>query len=235
MNANSNVEIDYFSDVLCIWAYVAQIKLDQVRRQFGASTRLHCHYLSLFGDVETRITTGWRDRGGCPAYNAHVLEIARSHPYVEVDPGIWLERRPPSSLGCHLFLKAIALLHAAGIVPTGPQSRWADRTIIEEAAWRLRVAFFRDRRDIADNACQRDVAAGLDVPLDALEAEINSGRAFAALSSDLELAEKLRVEGSPTFILNQGRQKLYGDIGYKVIEANIHELLERPGDRATWC
>ena len=86
------------------------------------------------------------------------------------------------------------------------------------------------------NLCKlRAIATDLDVPLEALEAEINSGRAFAALSSDIDLAEKLHVEGSPTLILNQGRQKLYGDIGYKVIEANIHELLERPGDRATWC
>jgi len=235
MNETRCVEIDYFSDVLCIWAYVAQIKLDQLRRQFGSSTHLHCHYLSLFGDVEARIARGWRDRGGYSAYNAHVLEIARSHPYVEVDSGIWLEHRPPSSLGCHLFLKAIALLLSAGVLPTGPQSQWTNRTVIEEAAWRLRVAFFRDRRNIADITCQRDIATDLGVPLAALEAEINSGRAFAALSSDIELAEKLHVEGSPTLILNQGRQKLYGDIGYKVIEANIHELLERPGDRATWC
>ena len=64
MNETRCVEIDYFSDVLCIWAYVAQIKLDQVRSLFGSSTHLHCHYLSLFGDVEARIARGWRDRGG---------------------------------------------------------------------------------------------------------------------------------------------------------------------------
>ena len=27
--------VSYFSDVLCAWAYAAQIKLDELRRQFG--------------------------------------------------------------------------------------------------------------------------------------------------------------------------------------------------------
>ena len=41
---------------------------------------------------------------------------------------------------------------------------------------------------------------------------------------------------SPTFILNEGRQKLYGNVGYRVIEANLQELLKSPdASQASWC
>jgi hypothetical protein len=37
-------------------------------------------------------------------------------------------------------------------------------------------------------------------------------------------------------ILNQGRQKLFGNVGYRIIEANIQELLrEANPDQASWC
>ena len=54
--------------------------------------------------------------------------------------------------------------------------------------------------------------------------------------SDYKDAESLGVKGSPTMILNQGRQKLYGNVGYRIIEANIQELLRDPHpDQASWC
>ena len=36
-------------------------------------------------------------------------------------------------------------------------------------------------------------------------------------------------------LINEGRQKLYGNVGYRVIEANIEELLTDNTDRASWC
>jgi hypothetical protein len=44
------------------------------------------------------------------------------------------------------------------------------------------------------------------------------------------------VKGSLMMILNEGRQKLFGNVGYRIIEANIHELLREPNpDQASWC
>jgi len=44
------------------------------------------------------------------------------------------------------------------------------------------------------------------------------------------------VRGSPTLLLNQGRQKLYGNVGYGVIEATIQELLREPdAGEVSWC
>jgi hypothetical protein len=56
------------------------------------------------------------------------------------------------------------------------------------------------------------------------------------LAADYQVAEKMRIEGSPSFVLNEGRQKLYGNVGFHLIEANIQELLRTPrADEASWC
>ena len=44
-------------------------------------------------------------------------------------------------------------------------------------------------------------------------------------SKNYQDADKMRIEGSPSFVLNEGRQNLYGNVGFRVIEANIVELL----------
>ncbi len=54
---------------------------------------------------------------------------------------------------------------------------------------------------------------------------IDDGSAYAALTDDYQERERLGVSGSPTFVLNEGRQRLYGNVGYRVIEANVQELL----------
>ena len=36
-------------------------------------------------------------------------------------------------------------------------------------------------------------------------------------------------------MLNEDRQRLTGNVGYRVIEANVRELLERPSAQHSWC
>ena len=65
---------------------------------------------------------------------------------------------------------------------------------------------------------------------------IASGIAFSDLEADRRDQQSLLIQGSPTFVLNEGRQKLYGNVGYGVIEANIRELLRSPAaGTASWC
>ena len=68
-----------------------------------------------------------------------------------------------------------------------------------------------------------------------IQEALESGAALALLISDLEKKELYKLEGSPSYVLNSGRQKLYGNIGYKVIEANVKELFERDDKQASWC
>ena len=40
---------------------------------------------------------------------------------------------------------------------------------------------------------------------------------------------------SPSLLLNDGRQRLNGNVGYRVIAANVREILERPPGQLSWC
>jgi hypothetical protein len=69
-----------------------------------------------------------------------------------------------------------------------------------------------------------------------LQRSAKYGAAFARLAGDYQDADKIRIEGSPSFVLNERRQKLYGNVGFHLIEANIQELLLAPRtDEASWC
>ena len=143
--------------------------------------------------------------------------------------------RHAADLSCHLFLKAIQLLEKQAEVSAAPEERFGGKSVFEEAVWRCRLGFFRDLKDIADRKYQEALASELALPIAAIRAQIDSGAAHAALCADFDAKDQQRVEGSPTFVLNEGRQKLFGDVGYRIIEASITELLADPGERASWC
>ena len=84
------------------------------------------------------------------------------------------------------------------------------QSIVEDLIWRGRCSFFRD----ALNIDKLSVLMGLAEEMNLLVT---------------------RLEGSPSFILNEGRQKLFGNVGYRIIEDNAAELLEHQGDQASWC
>ena len=94
--------------------------------------------------------------------------------------------------------------------------------------WAFRCAFFRDCRDISRWDIQCEIAKGLGADIGAIEELIHSGVAFARLATDYQDADKMRIEGSPSFVLNEGRQKLYGNVGFRLIAANIKELFRAP-------
>jgi predicted DsbA family dithiol-disulfide isomerase len=121
--------------------------------------------------------------------------------------------------------------HQSGV--TGGQSA---ASIFDQVMWSFRCAFFRDCRDISRWDTQCEIAEGLGANVNAIEECIHGGAAFARLAGDYQDADKMRIEGSPSFVLNEGRQKLYGNVGFHLMEANIQELLLAPRtDEASWC
>ena len=149
-------------------------------------------------------------------------------PHVTLHPDVWHKTRPKSSLAAHHFLKAVSLGDEAGI-PLRQSAYY-------RATWALRLAFFAEGRDISDWQVQAAVTEELGLPLAPIEAQIRSGAAIAALGADTKLAEENKNSGSPTFLMNAGRQILYGNVGYRLIEANLNELLRAPNsDDASWC
>jgi len=226
------VEITYFSDILCIWAYASQARIDAVKRKYGDTVRIQHRFCSVFGDTAAKIPSTWKDKGGYEGFNSHLRQVAERFSHIETHPEIWLKTRPPTSASTHLFLKAVQLCdHESGITRTQSAG-----SIFDQVLWAFRCAFFRDCRDIARWDIQCEIAKTFGADIVAIEQCIDNGIAFARLVSDYQDAEKMRIEGSPSFVLNEGRQKLYGNIGFYLMEANIQELLRAPrADEASWC
>lgn len=226
------ITVTYFSDVLCIWAYVAQARVDAIKRSFPDEARLDYRFVSVFGDTQRKITDAWRERDGFAGYGRHVASVARRFDHVTLDPKVWTEVQPASSLSPHLFLSGVLVWERSQIpaaVERGPQ-------LFESVMWALRRGFFAEGLDISRRDVQHELARPFGVDLAAVDRTIDDGTAFAHLSTDYQAAEKMKIEGSPTFVLNEGRQKLYGNVGFRVIEANIREVLRDPNqDQASWC
>jgi predicted DsbA family dithiol-disulfide isomerase len=222
-----HVPIVYFSDVLCFWAYLAQLRIDEIRANHGDQVEFQPRFCSVFGDTVHKIPAAWGAKGGYAGFNAHLLEAAKGFPEITLNPAIWMTVRPASSMAPHLVLKAIQLATLDGDIAVG---------VFETAMFDVRRAFFSDGRDISDQAVLDQIMADAGADMTIVARVMASGRAHAALSSDYKDADTMGVQGSPTFILNEGRQKLFGNVGYRILDANIRELLRAPGTgQASWC
>lgn len=225
------LRIDYFTDILCVWAYGAQARVNELTRVFGDQLDVHYRFIPLFAATDRRIGEGWENRGGFAGFGSHVREVASQWDHVGVHQGVWEQCAPRSSVPAHLFLKAVQLLSEQDGSAGGDRAR-----AFEEAVWRVRCAFFRDGLDIASAAVLDDIArdAGLDTA--AIHTLIDSGAPHAALHRDDEDKQTYLVPGSPTLILDGGRQRLYGNVSYRILEANVRELLRDPvSGGASWC
>jgi predicted DsbA family dithiol-disulfide isomerase len=222
------IRISYFSDVLCVWAYIAQVRVEELQATFGDEIVVEPHFVSIFGNACEKLEARWKDRGGLAAYAKHVQGAAGPYTHVKVHPDTWIVNPPTSSLACHLFLCAVR--SAAFTDPAAMPEAACRRT-----TWALRRAFFEDASDVSNQAVQRAVAEAVGIPLGPVDAALASGAAHAVLARDLDLARDLTVTVSPTFVFNEGRQRLNGNVGYRVIEANIRELLREPAGEHSWC
>src|SRR5215472_3691601 len=99
------VEITYISDLLCVWAYISQARVNATKDKFGDAVRIEHRFCSVFGDTAGKITATWKDKGGYEGFNAHLRQAAERFPHIDVHPDIWLKVRPPSSASAHLFMK----------------------------------------------------------------------------------------------------------------------------------
>lgn len=231
----TTIQVSYVSDILCVWAYVAEVRLDELRREFGDAVELEYRFIPIFGATRYRIGEGYAERGGYAGFGARVRKVEEDFPHVTISDRVWDEVAPTTSATAHEMLCAVRLLQDEGVLSADRHDELRGRTLFEEAIWRVRTAFFEEARDISDRGVLLGVLDSAGLPLPAIEAKLKSGEAMAEACRDIELRDKHQVEGSPTYYLNQGRQKLYGNVGYRVISANLRELLEQPGHQASWC
>ena len=235
MSDSPVIRIHYFTDVLCVWAYTAQIRLDELLKNHGSSIDISYHFMPIFGCTDRRIGDGWKGKGGFGGFCQHTREVCQRFPHVEIHQNVWAVNTPKSSASAHMFLKSIQLLEKKGVIDHARRAEFQNRSLFEEATWRTRLAFFRDAHDVGRLDEQMNIAKGLNLPVEKIIEQMQNGEAMAEQFCDIELRDEYKVEGSPSYILNEGRQKLYGNVGYRIIEANVHEIMHQPTDQASWC
>lgn len=219
--STQTISLDYYSDVLCIWAYIAQARIDEVRKQFGDQVQVNYRVCKVFADTGHKMATTWKDRGGYEGFADHLHEVAKQYNHIQLHDDIWRKTRPASSTPAHLTLKAVQQV--------APDK--CEQTVVA-----LREAFFKEGRDIATSEVLEQILEEVGVSVDEVNKLICSGQAHALLEADMREGDLQNIAGSPTYVLNDGRQKLYGNVGYGVIEANIKELLRSPHmGAASWC
>jgi protein-disulfide isomerase-like protein with CxxC motif len=232
-DARKQIEILYFTDILCVWAYIAQIRIDELIRNFGDRIRVENRFITVFGSTGQRIGKGWKNKGGYDGFSERVVETAKGFPHIEVNPELWKKCRPESSVTSHLFIKAAQLLQIEGTLTDNDGA--VSRRTVEELIWRIRCAFFVDARDVGGASVLIEIAQEMGLSGSHIQERMLDGTALAALTDDIEQKTTFQLQGSPTILMNNGRQKLYGNVGYRVLEANVSELLESPQNQASWC
>jgi predicted DsbA family dithiol-disulfide isomerase len=220
------IRIIHFSDALCVWAYVSQIRYDELMSNFAGRVSIDYRYLHVFGAVATKMEAAWGGRGGVRGYADHVRGVVAGFEHVTIHPDVWVANTPASSMPGHLLLCALRRLEKLDELPAGTQA---------SVARALRQAFFTECADVSDRSVLFAIAERCGVHAAALERQLDGGAAHAALCEDLDLAREYAATSSPTLLLNEGRQRLVGNVGYRILEANVRELLERPGIQHSWC
>ena len=178
------IVIDYYTDVLCVWAWIAQPRLEELERQWQGQVEVRHRYLDIFGNAHPKIRDRWGTEDGFANFSTHVREAVGAYPEIDVNPGVWLQQPPTTSLAAHLYIKAAQTS--------------LGREEAEKYALAIRHAFFLDARDIGHTETLLELAAGSGIAPDALQGAIADGTALAALSADLRDAAGQHVHGSPT-------------------------------------
>lgn len=224
------LKIVHFSDILCVWAYVGQANLEKLAGDFGQAIYVETRFCSVFPNSQEKIEKMWAERGGFDGYADHVRGVVEGFPAMGLHTDAWTKTRPKSSASPHLFVKALELTQRDS------EGGLVQLNLVREASRELRSVFFEQGKDVSDWSVQRRISERLGVNYDEVRSKIETGEAIAGLSTDYELAISMNVRGSPTFILNDGRQILFGNVSYAILKANVAELLTEQQDlSATPC
>tara|TARA_R110001592_G_scaffold362925_2_gene678883 strand:- start:11773 stop:12432 length:660 start_codon:yes stop_codon:yes gene_type:complete len=213
--------IDYYTDILCVWAWIAQKRIDELNKKLGDRIELRHYYLDIFGDVSTKITTQWQSKGAYLGFAEHIHTSASAFEYTHINPKIWTEVRPTTSANAHLVLKAVEITY--------------DKKKSIDMALKFRSAFFVDALDIGNLEVLCDLVKDNGLDRNTINTSIRDGSAMASLMNDYQKSKRQGIQGSPSYVISGGRQTLYGNVGYRVILANIEELLKNSRDEASWC
>ena len=72
-----NLSLTCYSDILCVWAYISQVRVNEVERKFAGQISVTHRFCSVFGDTAHKIGVGWKELGGYEGYGNHLREVVQ--------------------------------------------------------------------------------------------------------------------------------------------------------------
>jgi len=213
---NGRIEFSYWSDPLCIWALVAQTKLERILTELGSHLRVDYRIVPVFGSVSWRFKAGPWAKDGVEGRVAATKRIAEQAGRSDVSGACWRTCAPASTWSPSSAIKAVFAIEAEGAVAPGTAPRYQ---------LTLRERFFVAEQNIAERGVQLAVAEELGVPRAPLERRLDDGTALAAVWEDFNEKERLRIQGSPTYVFDGGRAMLYGNFEYGMLKSTVDELV----------
>lgn len=220
LSAKQTVHAHYFSDVLCVWAYVNELRLNEVKEQFADQVNIQFAFLPNFSASHSKIEKAWKKKGGFDGYAQHVHEVASGFD-IKIHDAVWQSVRPVSSMMAHSMIKSVAEV--------------CNETELAIFISEVRRAFFEKAQDIAQLDVLKAIMVEQNLPVNAALDHWEGGYGLAALHEDFQLAQQYQITISPAWVFNEGRQRLIGNVGYRVIEGNLKELLCSKPLPQSWC
>lgn len=211
----TRIPFEYWSDPLCIWAFVAQDKLDTLLAEHGHRLDVSYRIIPVFGSVPHRFAKGSWSEAGPEGRAASTRRVAHARGHAEVTGQVWVDDPPASSWASGMAAKAAFAMEAAGEAGEGAGAGYL---------LALRRAFFVDDRNIARRDVQLQLAEELELDRTAFVRRLDDGSALASLYEDHLERESLRLQGSPTFVFDGGRAQLYGNFDHAILDATVESL-----------
>jgi predicted DsbA family dithiol-disulfide isomerase len=212
----ARIAFEYWSDPLCIWAFVAQPKLDRILEQAGDKLEVRYHVVPVFGSIPWRLSEGPWCKAGVEGRVEATRRIAEEHGRSDVVGTCWTNDCPSSSWAVGAAVKAAFSAEEAGAAPTGSATSYLQQ---------LREVFFVEQRNIARREVQLELADRLDIPRASIESRLDDGSALAALWEDDHRRQELKIQGSPTYVFDGGRAMLYGNFSFGILHALVQEII----------
>lgn len=210
------LHFSYWTDPLCIWALVAQEKLDRLLSEWGPCLEIEYHVVPVFGSLPWRFSKGPWAAGGVAARVAATRKVAEQHGWNNVSGEVWARAMPASSWSPGAAIKAVCDLEQRGEIPLGAAADYQ---------WKLRLRFFVEERNVSLRSEQLALAEELGLPRGPIETRLDDGSALASLWEDHQERETQKIQGSPTYVFDGGRAQLYGNFAWGVLHATVDELL----------
>lgn len=221
---SARIHFSYWSDPLCIWALVAQQKLERVLVELGERIRVDYRIVPVFGSVPWRFTQGAWAKDGVAGRVLATRKIAAEGGRKDVSGECWQRAMPSTSWSPAAAIKAVFALEDGRGEEFGPLYQRA-----------LRERFFVDEKDISQRNVQLEVAEALALPRGPIERRLDDGSALAAVWEDHAEKERLHIQGSPTYVFDGGRAMLYGNFDYGILRSTVEELIRGAGPGGSAC